>query len=100
MADLKEFLILLGAALLGGSAGFIMEHNQKIKDGLAPRFNWWNLFSYLVLGILAAIASFYLLTDGRDARSSDFVIASIAAMKGAEWLQAFSREVINKNKTK
>ena len=96
--DLKEILVLVGVSLLGSAAGYLLEENQKVRAGkqCAVRFDKGRLIVYLILGLVAALAVFFLLTEGRTPRATDYVWSLVVAMKGAEWLQQIGASVIKK----
>ena len=82
-----KMIALLVSACLGSVTGYILDQNAKLKEGESLKFDKVKLASYLILGLMAAFVSFFLMTQGREVRASDYVISSLAAMKGAEWLQ-------------
>lgn len=83
----QKLAALIISAVLGSVTGYLLDHNARIQNGEEIEFNKWKLASYLILGLMAAFVSFFLMTQGREVRASDYVISSLAAMKGAEWLQ-------------
>lgn len=98
MPHFKELIMLFIMSILGSAVGYLLEQNSKrIKTGEPIKFEKASVIMYLVFGLTAATICYFMLTDGRDPRQSDFVISCFAAMKGAEWLQAVSNKFIAKD---